>query len=94
MTTRFLGKLVGSQAARLRFLASPPEHMQSRPRSHVCTRSARRAPRVEKGTPANVFVFYEIDDDESKHELSLDEYGRKDVVNAWVLLEVDAQSVA
>ena len=45
---------------------------------------------VEKGTPANFFVFYEIDDDESKHELSLEEYGRKDVVNAWVLLEAEA----
>ena len=76
---RFLGKLVGSEAARLRFLASPPEHMQSRPRS--------------QGTPATFFVFYEIDDDESKaskNELSLNEYGHNDVVNAWVLLEVEA----
>ena len=40
--------------------------------------------------PANFFVFYEIDDDESKHELSLNEYGHTDVVNAWVLLEVEA----
>ena len=42
---------------------------------------------VEKGMPANFFVFYEIDDDESKHALSLDEYGQYEATNAWVLLE-------
>ncbi len=42
---------------------------------------------VEKGVPANFFVFYEIDEDESKHALSLDEYGHQEVTNAWVLLE-------
>ena len=30
---------------------------------------------VERGVPANFFVFYEVDEDESKHSLSLDEYG-------------------
>ena len=42
---------------------------------------------VEKGIPANFFVYYEIDEDESKHALSLDEYGHQEVTNAWVLLE-------
>jgi len=44
---------------------------------------------VEKGMPANFFVFYEIDEDESKHALSLDEYGQREAINAWVLLEKD-----
>ena len=30
---------------------------------------------VAQGVPANFFVFYEIDDDESKHALSLRDYG-------------------
>ena len=29
---------------------------------------------VERGVPTNFFVFYEIDEDKSKHSLSLDEY--------------------
>ena len=36
---------------------------------------------------ANFFVYYELDDDESKHALSLDEYGQSEASNAWVLLE-------
>ena len=43
----------------------------------------------EKGVPANFFVYYEIDDDESKHALSLDEYGQKETTSAWVLLRAD-----
>ena len=39
--------------------------------------------------PANFLVYYEIDDDESKHALSLDEYGQKEATNAWVLLRAD-----
>ena len=46
---------------------------------HVCAHGARAA--------ANFFVYYEIDEDESKHALSLDEYGHQEVTNAWVLLE-------
>ena len=44
---------------------------------------------VEKGVPANFFVFYEVDDDESKHALSLDEYryAQEEATNIWVLLE-------
>ena len=42
---------------------------------------------VEKGTPANFFVYYEIDEDESKHSLELDEYGQRAALNSWVLLE-------
>ena len=44
---------------------------------------------IEKGVPANFFVYYEIDDDESKHTLSLDEYGQREATNAWVLLQVE-----
>ena len=37
----------------------------------------------------NFFVFYEIDEDESKHALSLDEYrhAQEEAPNTWVLLE-------
>ena len=41
----------------------------------------------QRGVPANFFVYYEIDEDESKHALSLDDYGHQEVANAWVLLE-------
>ena len=37
--------------------------------------------------PANFFVFYEVDEDESKHSLLLEEYGQQEQPNAWVLLE-------
>ena len=30
---------------------------------------------IEKGEPANFFAYYEIDDDESKHNLQLAEHG-------------------
>ena len=42
---------------------------------------------VEKGKPANFFVYYEFDEDESKHALALEEYGRREAPNAWVLLD-------
>ena len=49
------------------------------------------APWVEKGKPANFFVYYEFDEDESKHALALEErYGRREAAgapNAWVLLD-------
>ena len=40
-----------------------------------------------EGKPANFFVYYEIDEDESKHALALEEYGRREAPNAWLLLE-------
>ena len=43
--------------------------------------------RSAQGVPANFFVYYEIDDDESKHALSLDEYGQEEAKDSWVLLE-------
>lgn len=45
---------------------------------------------VEKGVPANFFVYYEIDEDESKHKLDLEEHGHQEVPGAWVLLEKEA----
>ena len=33
----------------------------------------------DKGEPANFFVYYEIDDDESKHNLQLAEHGHQEV---------------
>ena len=48
-------------------------------------KDARRT--VEKGVPANFFVYYEIDDDESKHALALSEHGHQEAPDAWVLLE-------
>ena len=35
------------------------------------------------------FVYYELEDDESKHALSLYEYGQSEATNAWVLLEAE-----
>ena len=37
---------------------------------------------VEQGVPANFFVYYEIDDDECKHALALEEFGLREVANA------------
>ena len=37
---------------------------------------------IEKGEPANFFAYYEIDDDESKHNLQLAEHGHQEVPNA------------
>ena len=48
----------------------------------------------EKGVPANFFVYYEIDDEESKHALALDEFGHQEVANAWVLLDEDDGAAA
>ena len=66
--------MVGSQAVRLRFLIKP--------QAAACITG-----RVHNARPQ---LYYEIDDDESKHELSLDQYGHQDAVNAWVLLEEEA----
>ena len=52
--------------------------------------NADRRRAVGKGVPANFFAFYEIDGDESKHNLSLDDYGcENDVIESgkWVLLK-------
>ena len=42
--------------------------------------------RKVEGEVVNFFVHYEIDDNTSKHVLSLDEYGGENP-SAWVLLE-------
>ena len=34
-------------------------------------------------------VPYDIDEDESKHALALEEHGHEEKPNAWVLLDVD-----
>ena len=47
---------------------------------------------LAKGVPANFFVYYEIDDDECKHALALEEYGHAEQPNAWVLLEAEAEA--
>ena len=39
---------------------------------------------ITRGEPANFFVYYPVDDDTSKHNLTLDGYGADD---RWVLLE-------
>ena len=39
---------------------------------------------VNKGEPANFLVYYPVDDDTSKHNLTLDGYGADD---RWVLFE-------
>ena len=52
--------------------------------------NADRRRAVGKGVPANFFAFYEIDGDESKHNLSLDDYScENDVIESgkWVLLK-------
>ena len=54
-------------------------------RDHAPERRARMADgrrTVERGVPTNFFVFYEIDEDKSKHSLSLDEYGQEEQLNA------------
>ena len=38
----------------------------------------------------NFFVYYEVDDDDSKHKLDLEDHGHQEVPNAWVLLEEEA----
>ena len=42
---------------------------------------------MRPGCPPTVFVYYDIDDDESKHRLDLDEHDHKEMPNAWVVLE-------
>ena len=44
---------------------------------------------IMRGEPANFFVYYPVDDDTSKHNLTLDGYGADD---RWVLLEPIASS--
>ena len=44
---------------------------------------------MEKGVPANFFVYYEIDENESKHLLSPNNHGHREVTDAWVLLEAE-----
>ena len=39
---------------------------------------------ITRGEPANFFVYYLVDDETSKHNLTLDGYGADD---RWVLLE-------
>ena len=90
--------LAGLPAARLRFLT----HLSTNTcrctcntHKYVRTPSARvnasAAPRIPHHKKARVLrlllIHYEIDDDESKHELRLDEYGHQEVPNSWVLLE-------
>ena len=43
--------------------------------------------RASSNRPANFFVYYEIDEDESKHLLELEHHGYQEMPNAWVLLE-------
>ena len=45
--------------------------------------------RTIDNVPANFFVYYEVDEDESKHVLSLDDYGHTEVPGAWILLEAE-----
>ena len=42
------------------------------------------ARRTIDGVKCNFFVYYEVDQDTSKHNLALDAYGEDD---GWVLLE-------
>ena len=42
---------------------------------------------ITRGEPANFLVYYPVDDDTSKHNLTLDGYGADD---RWVLLEPTA----
>ena len=46
---------------------------------------------MEKGVPANFFVYYEIDEDESKHLLSLENYGQQEATDAWAILEAEKE---
>ena len=67
----------------LRSSTAEAEVLSDRTSTHLLTRTVY----VLKGEPANFFVYYEIDDDESKHNLQLAEHGHQEVPNAWVLLE-------
>ena len=66
------------RVARLRFLQL------------VTARQHGRAPHRGEAVPANFFVYYEVDDDDSKHKLDLEDHGHQEVPNAWVLLEEEA----
>ena len=39
----------------------------------------------------DVHVHYEIDENESKHLLSVDNYGQQEATDAWVLLEEEKE---
>ena len=41
----------------------------------------------EVARPGVVHPYYELDEDESKHLLGLEEYGHSDAPNAWLLLQ-------
>ena len=46
---------------------------------------------LRTGVPAIFFVYYEIDENESKHLLSVDNYGQQEATDAWVLLEEEKE---
>ena len=52
-----------------------------RPDHHRTVPDGRKA--VPGGEKANFFVFYEVDEDEVKHNLTLDEYGEDDRRASW-----------
>ena len=80
---------MGCGTARLRFLISKPF---GGARVGEITRQntdGRRTVESTRGVcpPTSSSSTTEVDEDESKHSLSLDEYGQEEQPNAWVLLE-------
>ena len=77
---------MGCGTARLRFLIPKPcgGDVSVYRRDHAPERRADGgwSPHRREGVPTNFFVFYEIDEDKSKHSLSLDEYGQEEQLNA------------
>ena len=67
-------------------------HRRPIPTAPTCP-GGTRSPWRGAGLP-----YYEIDDDESKHALELEEFawefGHQEVSNAWVLLDEDDEMVA
>ena len=48
-----------------------------------------------EGRPRQLLrLLYEIDEEESKHALALEEFGHQEVANAWVLLDEDDGAAA
>ena len=64
------------------FWAARRVHRGCAPRPPPVNTNARKI--ITRGEPANFFVYYLVDDDTSKHNLTLDGYGADD---RWVLLE-------
>ena len=64
------------------FRAARRVHRGCAPRPPPVNTDARKI--ITRGEPANFFVYYLVDDDTSKHNLTLDGYGADD---RWVLLE-------